>query len=432
MRTATDLLLADERRSDAVLVSRVREQRSATTDFKTPAAWLFDAVAGGPTRSGASVNENTAFNVSVVRACISLRSWLIASLPLKVYRRTPTGPEEQRDHPLARMFRGKVAPGFTSYKWRAVSQVCFDLGGNAYSRVIRNGFAEPERILWCKPVDVTPLENRTTGDIGWRVAGLRSDLLEHEVLHVANLSTNGRTGRSPLQDLREAVGLALTAEEFSARSFSNGNRKPGLLIPPAGWKKDQAAEFQAQWAQQAAGAANAGKNMLIGGGMTWQDVGFSNHDAELLTMRKFEVEEIARVYQIPLHMVGSTEKATTWGSGIAQLNQGLVDYMLGPLCGNWEAEMTTTLLTEREQEEEFYIKFNVDALLRGDPTMRAAFYEKMRGIRGMSVNEIRRKEELPEAPDAGANNLDWPMNNQGGGGKPDASTQPVKTNEDEA
>lgn len=398
--------------------NREARSQSQTGTLSMPTAELMAALLGGPVKSGATVNDNTAFNVSVVRSCISLRSFLIATLPLKVYRRTSLGPVEQRDHPLARMFRGKVAPGFTSFKWRAATQVCFDLGGNGYSRVLRNSYAEPERIIWTRPIDVTPLENKITGDVGWRVAGQSRDLFEHEVLHIANLSTNGRTGRSPLADLRESVGLALTAEEFSARSFANGNRKPGVIVADKSKTVTQAQEFAAYWIKNFAGAGNAGKSPVMGGGFDWKDAGFANDEAELLGQRKFSVEEIARVYQIPLHLLGSTEKSTTWGSGIAELNQGLVDYMLNPLCTNWEAEMTTTLLTEVEQEQDFYIKFNVDALLRGSPETRAKVYQLMRAIRAISVNEIRRKEELAEAPDTGANNLDWPMNNQGGGGQP--------------
>jgi HK97 family phage portal protein len=407
-----------------------REMRSATSTFTNPADWLLQALGGGPTKSGASVNENTAFNVSAVRACVNLRANLLAMLPLKVFQKTTTGPVEQREHRLARMFRGRVSPMHTKFKWIHASSVCEDIGGDAYSRVYRDQYAVPERIQWVKPPEVTPLENKATGDIGYRLQG-QGNLLAYEMLHISGLSTNGRTGRSPLADLREAVGLSLTAEEFTGRTFQNGNRKPGVLVGGPGMNKSKADEFLAFWMQHYAGAANAGKSPLLFGGMEWRDAGFSNADAELLGMRKFSIEEIARVYQIPLHLVGSTDKATTWGSGIEQLNQGLVDYMLAPRCTNWEAEMNTTLLTEREQDEGFYIKFWVDALLRGSPETRAKVYQIMRGLRAISVNEIRNREDMIEAPDTGANNLDWPLNNQGGGGQPSGAPV-VKTKEDES
>jgi HK97 family phage portal protein len=388
------------------------EQRSSLVN---PEPWLMQALLGGPTRSGATVNEHTAFNVATVRACIDLRASLLASLPLKLYRRTATGPEELPQHPLARLLRGRVSPAQTRYKWIHASQVCHDLGGNAYSRIHRDPYAEPERIEWLLPANVTVLEHKPTGAIGYRLAGAERDLLGYEMLHVANLSTNGRTGRSPLADLREVVGLSLTAEEAHARSFANGNRKPGIIVGNETMTEAKAKGFLAFWTQHYAGAQNAGKMPLIWGS-DWKDMGMNNADAELLMTRKFEKEEIATVFRIPLHLVNSTEKSVSgYGANIEQLNQGLVDHVLYPLCVNWELEMNTTLLTEREQDEGHYLKFNLDALLRGSATTRALIWEKLRGLRAITVNEIRRALELPEAPDAGANNLDWPLNNQGGG-----------------
>lgn len=404
-----------------------REMRSATSSLTTPEPWLLAAINGGPTKSGASVNENTAFNVPAVRACVGFRAGLVSSLPLKLYRKTATGPKEQRDHPLSKMFRGRVSPAQTKVKWMSCKQVAFDIGGNGYSRVYRDTYADLTAIRWLKAGDVTPLENKATGAVAFDVQGM-GRLQQWDVLHFANLSTNGITGRSPLSDLREAIGLALTAEEFTGRSFSNGNRKPGVLVGGQGMTATKAQEFLSFWMKNYAGAPNAGKSPLLFGGMDWKDAGFSNADAELLGMRKFSIEEIARVYQIPLHLVGSTDKATTWGSGIEQLNQGLVDYMLGPLCEAHEAEMDTTLLTEREQEEGYYIKFAVDALLRGSPETRAKVYQIMRGIAAMDVNQIRRLEEWEEYPDGWAGDPRQPMNNQGGGG---AKPEPAKTTTEE-
>ena len=411
---------------------RSAEHRSASSSNLTaPSGDLLAALGGGPTKSGASVNENTAFNVSAVRACVNFRANLIAMLPVKVYQKTSSGPVEQRDHPLARLLRGRVSAAHTSFKWRHCSQVCFDLGGNAYSRIYRDAFYEVTRIVWKKPGDITPLENSRTDEIGWRVAG-QGDLYAHEILHVANLSTNGRTGRSPLADLRESVGLALTAEEFTGRTFANGNRKPGVLVGGPTMNKDKADAFLDFWLKHYAGAQNAGKSPLLFGGMDWKDAGFSNADAELLGMRKFSIEEIARVYQIPLHLVGSTDKSTTWGSGIEQLNQGLVDFLLAPLCENWEAEMETTLLTEQEQAEGVYIKFSVDALLRGSPETRAKVYAIMRGIAAMDVNQIRQLEDwqIYERPDGVFDDPRLPMNNQGGQATPArAAAAPADVNQ---
>lgn len=384
-----------------------REIRSSLT---SPDGSLLQAFGSLASKSGASVSENTAFNVSVIRACIDVRALLVAMLPLKVYQRTARGPEEVRDHPLARLLRGRVNPHTTSYKWRYLSQVSHDLGGNAYSRIQRDRFFAIEAIRWTKPSDIVPLHNRETEAVAFEFRGQR--LGTDQVLHVANLSTNGITGRSPLADLRESVGLALTAEEFTARTFSNGNRKAGIFVQPTG-DAAKAQQFLDFWTKNYSGAANAGKTPFLFG-VDWKDAGFSNADAELMSIRKFSVEEIARVYHLPLHLIGSTEKATTWGSGVEQLNRGLVDYTLAPLCANWEAEMNTTLLTEQEQDDGYYVRFVVDALLRGNLQQRAQVYQIMRNIAAMDVNQIRRLEDWTEYPDGWAGDPRLPMNNQGG------------------
>lgn len=385
-----------------------RELRSSLTD---PAAWLSSWFGGIASKSGASVNENTAFNVSAVRACIDFRAMLVAMLPLRLYRRTATGPEEQRDHPLSRLLRGKVNESQTSFKWRYAAQVCHDLGGNAYARIERDRFFSVQAIRYARPAHVEVRQHPDTEAVAYAYKGRLVGAAE--MLHVANLSTNGITGRSPLSDLREVVGLALTAEEFTSRTFANGNRKPGVFTGAPNVDLAKAKAAAEAYHREYGGAPNAGKAPFIVG-FDWKESGFSNADAELMAMRKFSIEEIARVYHLPLHLIGSTEKATTWGSGVEQLNRGLVDYTLAPLCANWEAEMNTTLLTEQEQEDGYYIKFIVDALLRGNPVQRAQFYQTMRSIAAMDVQQIRRLEDWTEYPDAWAGDPRLPMNNQGG------------------
>lgn len=430
MRTAADLLAADQRRSDAALATQVRqlggarEQRS-TTDLLNPSQWFLDALGASASKSGVTVSEHAAFNVSAVRRCVDLRAMLIAKLPLKVFRKGARGPEEQREHPLSRLLRGRVSPARTSYKWRYAKQVCFDLGGNGYSRVQRDNYFAVQSIIWTKPADIRPLYNETTDAVAFDYKGRR--LAQEDVLHIANMSSNGITGRSPISDLREAIGLALTAEEYTARTFSNGNRKPGILIPPAGWKKEQADQFLAQWQQQQAGAQNAGKVLLIGGGMQWQDMGFTNHDAELLLTRRFSIEDICRVFHIPLLLGGDANSASAWGSAVEKIMRGLVEFTLDSICVNWESEMNTTLLTEREQEEGYYVKFILEALLRGSPKERAEIYQIMRGIAAMDVQQIRELEEWPLYPDAWAGDPRLPMNNQGGQAAAGKKPEPAPT-----
>lgn len=389
------------------------EQRSSLTN---PEPWLLNAFGGGPTHSGASVSEATAFNVSAVSACVNILAQSVAMLPLKLYRSTADGAEEATDHPLHYLLKRKPGSAQTSYQWRAWLQAGLCLGGNGYSRIFRNRYSEVERIEPLKASDITDiLRDRATGRLLYRVQGESALLEDFHILHLRGLSTDGVRGRSPLADLRESVGLAMTAQEFSARSFANGNRKPGVLVGGPSMNKSKADDFLAFWMQHYAGAANAGKSPLLFGGMEWRDAGFSNADAELLLTRKFEVEEIARVFRVPLTLLQSMEKSTSFGTGIAELNRGFVNHTLMPWIVNWEMELEDKLLTEDEKKAGYYIKFLVAALLRGSPVEQAQKAMLERQARLITINEYRREQERNDFPDNIGDNPREDFNGQGGG-----------------
>lgn len=394
---------------------RFARQFRSSSSLTNPEPWLLQAM-GGATKSGAVVSEATAFNVSAISACINVLAQSVAMLPLKVYRDTGRGPEEARDHPLHYLLKRKPGAAQTSYQWRAWLQAQLCLGGNGYSRIHRNRYAEVERIEPLKASDVADiLRDKASGRLFYRLNGetdLRSDF---EVLHVRGLSTDGVRGRSPLADLRESAGLALTAQEFSARTFNNGNRKPGVLVGGATMTKAKADEFLGFWMQHYAGAQNAGKSPLLFGGMEWKDAGFSNQDAELLLTRKFEVEEIARVYRVPLTLLQSMEKSTSFGTGIAELNRGFVNHTLMPWLVNWEMELEDKLLTEAEKKQGYFIKFNVAALMRGSPVEQAQKALLERQARLITINEYRREQERTDFPDNLGDNPREDFNGQGGG-----------------
>lgn len=418
MKDAATLLAEDAARTQRALGASAVERRSIVTDsLKNPGESLL-AIFGNTTRSGAKVSEDTAFNVSALRACINFRANLRAMLPVKLYRATARGPEEQRAHPVSRLLRGRVGAGQNSYQWRHYRETCKCLGGNAYTRIRRDGFFQIASLDFLRPVDVEVLR-LSSGRLAYKVGA--EVLQDFEVLHDRDLSTNGLTGRSPLHDLRETVGLALTAQGFSAATFANGNRQPGVIKGPNSWSKEKAQEFMGYWHANYSGAGNGGKTPGLFGGVEWVNAGFSLQDAELLLSRKFDVEEIARVYGVPLHVIGSTEKATTWGSGIEQLNRGLVDYVVTPMVRADEAEMNDKLLSETEKEEGYYIRYNLDALLRGSLKDRASIYEIMRRISAIDVNQIRELEEWPLYPDGWAGDPRQPLNaQQSGQAAPDA------------
>ncbi len=415
MRTALDLLAEDERRSGTIALARSREKRgdyNATGGLGNPGTALLQSL-GITSKSGASVTENTAFNVSVFAACVNILSQSIAMLPLKIGQKTAAGSEERPDHPAAHLLKRKPGPAQTSYRWRAHKMTVACLGGNAYSRIIRDSYFRPTNIVPMIAGLVEPRLNRDSGRLYYLYQG--ETLQDFEVIHLRGLSSNGYTGRSPLMDMRDSMGLSMVAQEFTNRTFANGNRMPGVFEGGTTTTPEKAKEFKKFWDDNYSGAANAGRTPLLLGGISWKEAGFSNQDAELLMSRRFEVEEISRFFRVPLHLLNSTEKSTTWGTGIDSLNQGFVSYTLMPWIENWQQELEDTLLTEQEKASGYFIKFNLGVLLRGSPAARAQWYETMRRIRAMTANEIRALEDMNELSDTGANNADWPLNAQASG-----------------
>ena len=234
-----------------------------TSSLSNPADWLL--ALGGTTRSGAKVNDDTAFNVAAVSACVNILAQSIAMLPLKVLRKTATGAEEATDLALYSLLKRKPGAAQTSYQWRAWCQTCLGLGGNAYSRIFRDRYADVERIEPLKAAEVSVKllpSGRLVYDV--RGAGLLQD---YEILHLRGLSSNGYVGRSPLHDMRESLGLAMTAQHFTAGTFANGNRQPGFIKGPLNWTREKAEEFKRFWEANYAGALAAGKNPALFGGV---------------------------------------------------------------------------------------------------------------------------------------------------------------------
>lgn len=421
-RTAADLLAADLARSTRAAQARASEQRSTLRD---PTAELLFSLGGAPTSSGARVSPDTAFNVITYYACVDLIAKLVAMLPLRLYQRGARGPAEVTTHNAAWLLRDRPNNFQTPFEFKRYLMACAASRGNGFARVFRDGYYEPTEIV---PVAHGQLDPeyipalRTVIYRGGAVPAGQDHLLGSDVIHVKALSTDGLRGLSPLKVMRETLGLALTYQVHTGSTFANGARVPGVLESATVLGEQDVLKIRASWDQAYGGAENTSKPRILNG-LKWASVGMNNEDAELLASRKFEVEEIARFFGIPLHLIQSTEKSTTYGTGIEQLNRSTVDYMLTPWIVNFEQALNSVLLTEQERRAgQMYFKVNLSAFLRGDNTTRATFYKTMRELRALTVNEIREWEELETIDKDIGDNVREPFNGQGGGHADPATT----------
>lgn len=367
-----------------------REERSSIKDGRQ----LIELI--GQSASGIAVNERSAMTMSAVYACVRILSENVASLPLRVRRKTPAGSEDAEDHPLNALLKDDPNDSETSFEWMERMHAAHEMRGNAYGLVKRNAYFEPIAIEYVGADEVQTVR------VGrGRAYKLDGKLMQPgEILHVPSMSLDGLTGLSVLKQAKEGIGVALAAQEFGARFFGNNARPGGVVEFPAGVTESQAREFLKKWREKHEGPAAYGKVAGLTGGIKYQNIGISNEDAEFLATRQFQIEDIARFYGVPLFLLQSTEKSTSWGSGMEQIQLAFQVFTLRPRLIRWERRLNSTLLSARDRAAGYYVAFNLNAILRG------AFADRMAGyVSGLtngiySINDVRRLEDMPELPDA--------------------------------
>jgi HK97 family phage portal protein len=214
-----------------------------------------------------------------------------------------------------------------------------------------------------------------------------------DVLHIPGLGFDGLVGYSPIAMAKNAVGLAIATEEYGAKFFANGAAPGGVLEHP-GTIKDPL-KIKESWNSAYQGSGNSHRVAVLEEGMKYQPIGISPEQAQFLETRKFQINEIARIFRVPPHMLADLEKSSF--SNIEQQSLEFVKYTLDPWVVRWEQSMCRALLMESEKLK-LFIKFNVDGLLRGDYVSRMSGYATARQNGWMSANDIRELENLDRIP----------------------------------
>ena len=357
---------------------------------------------GGST-SGKHVNERSAMQMTAVYACVRILSESIASLPVHLYQNETEGSKVRAvKHPLYRILHDEPNPEMTSFVFRETLMTHLLLWGNAYAQIIRNGKGEviglyplmPNRmtvdrdafgrICYCYQMQDSDAHTGKTGNV---------TLKPSDVLHIPGLGFDGLVGYSPIAMAKNAIGLSIATEEYGARFFANGATPGGILEFPGTVKNPES--IRESWNKGFSGN-NAHKVAILEEGMKYTPISISPEQAQFLETRKFQIDEIARIFRVPPHMVGDLEKSSF--SNIEQQSLEFVKYTLEPWIIRWEQSLNRALLSETEKSD-YFVKFNVDGLLRGDYQSRMNGYAI--GIQNgfMSPNDVRTLECLDLIPD---------------------------------
>ena len=344
----------------------------------------------GASSSGKSVNEKTALQTTAVYACVRILAETIALLPLHTYRTSPNGKEKAATHPLYYLLHSEPNPEMTSFVFRETLMGHLLLWGNAYAQIIRNGRGTVMALYPLLPNKM--LVNRTDQGIlyyQYEKDGQTYFLSSQDVLHIPGLGFDGLIGYSPIGMAKNAIGMAIATEEYGAKFFANGANPGGVLEHP-GVVKDPA-RVRDSWNAVYQGSGNAHRVAVLEEGMKFQSIGIPPEQAQFLETRKFQLNEIARIFRIPPHMIGDLEKSSF--SNIEQQSLEFVMYTLDPWVVRWEQAMQRALLSEGEKRQ-YFVKFNVDGLLRGDYQSRMNGYAVGRQNGWLSSNDIRELENL--------------------------------------
>ena len=357
---------------------------------------------GGST-SGKTVTERSAMQMTAVYSCVRILSEAVAGLPLHLYKYTDSGGKAMAlDHPLYHLLHDEPNPEMSSFVFRETLMTHLLLWGNAYAQIIRNGKNEIVALYPLMPNKMS-VDRDEDGRLYYTYYRGTDEAIKNkefavtlqpsDVLHIPGLGFDGLVGYSPIAMAKNAIGMAIACEEYGAKFFANGAAPGGVLEHPGTIKDPQ--RVRESWQSTFGGSGNANKIAVLEEGMKYTPIGISPEQAQFLETRKFQINEIARIFRVPPHMVGDLEKSSF--SNIEQQSLEFVKYTLDPWVIRWEQSIQRSLLS-KDEKAVYFVKFNLEGLLRGDYQSRMNGYAIGRQNGWLSANDIRELENLDRIP----------------------------------
>jgi HK97 family phage portal protein len=355
-----------------------------STSLANPASWMFD---GAASKTGIAVTEDSAMRLSAVFGAVRVISETIASLPWEVKQDAGDSTRSASAHPINKLIHHPNGM-MTDFNFREVCQAHLCLHGNAFIAIRRNEAGQPVKLI---PVHPDRVEVKVYKDEKFYTIDQGKETFDDtEMIHILGLSFDGIIGKSVIEAARESIGLGLAADQFGGSFFGNGANVSAILTHPGRLSDEAYKRLMASWARRYSGLDNAHKTAILEEGMNLQKVSISPQESQFLETRKFGVEDIARFFRIPLAYLGSLENSSTRANIEEQGIQFQRNTVL-PWVKRWEAEFNRKLFPGQEN---YFIRMNMDGLLRGDISSRYSSYAVARQWGWLSVNDIRKHESL--------------------------------------
>lgn len=357
-----------------------------STSLSNPAAWLTGLF--GTSKTGVQVSEDNALTFSAVYAAVRIISETIASIPLNVYQADGETRVKAVGHPIQDLLSKAPNSVSSTFTFREAMAANLVLHGNAYAKIEMNAAGRPTALIPLNPMKV---EVKVVDGDKVYVFADKHTYLDYEIIHFVGLSFNGLTGKSPLAMAREAVAIGLAAQEYGARFYSNGANAGGVITAPGRLNTEVIKRLKESWNRANSGNSNAHGTAILEEGMKYEKIGLDPEAAQFLQSRKFQVNEIARIFRIPPSYLADLDNSSTKANVEQQAIQFVRD-CITPYVRRMEVELNRKLF--REDEPNLYAYFDMTGLMRGDQKARYEAYATARQWGWLSVNDIRDLENL--------------------------------------
>lgn len=345
---------------------------------------------GGQSFAGISITHEVALTFSAVFACVRLISDTVSSMPVELLQAYPTG--KYRRPKLPWMVSPNPEMTWQSFVQQLVTARLMD--GNAYIIPVTVGGRVTE--LW--PVDprvVEVVRMKDTGDLAYAIRK-KQPIDGREIIHLRGLTIPGYDkGLSPVECARHTIGLGLSAEKHGSKMFAQGTAFDTVIKAKKSLTPEQAKQLAQGFALGHAGGDKAFSVAVVDNDADVQHLSMTAEEAQFLATRQFQVEEVARWYGVPPHRIALTEKATSWGSGIEQQNIAYLQDAITPIIVSLEAALTPLV---RYENPDYYVKFNVSGLMRGDMAARKDYYKALWEVGAYSPDDILALEDMNPLP----------------------------------
>ncbi|ACO86721.1 phage portal protein [Clostridium botulinum] len=364
--------------------------KNTTTETVNQSDWFTSLIKSRTTTSGEKVTKESALTISGVYACTDIIASSISKLPIHIYQKNKDG-SNRVDNDVSYLLEKRPNLYMTPSTFKQTLTVKLLLDGNTYVWVERRRGKAIN--LWILN-NVQVLQDYTTGEIIYK-ATLNNKpytFFNDEIIHIKSLSTDGILGKSKIDILRETIGNMQSSRKLLGNYFKNGTTTSGVVTYPEKLNSDAKAEIRRQWQENNSGYDNAGKVAVLDLGLEYKEINSLKFtDQQFLESTKFTLEEIARVFKVPLHMINSLDRST-----FNNIEQQSLDFYMNtilPLLLQIEEEFNYKLFSST-QREKYFIKFNMEGALRGDSATRSTYYEKMINLGVYSINEVRKLENM--------------------------------------